>query len=91
MCKRQINKRPVAPKPSNDNVPKPAARFSAQQRLSFRSGILPVGSYPARLRGRWSGDDPRAEFTGPKRGVPVVSAGARRLPAVAATRPVLVT
>lgn len=38
MCKRQINKRPVAPKPSNDNLPKPAA----ERRLSFRSGILPV-------------------------------------------------
>jgi hypothetical protein len=42
MCKRQINKQPVAPKPSNDNLPKPAARLSAERRLSFRSGILPV-------------------------------------------------
>jgi hypothetical protein len=42
MCKRQINKWPVAPKPSNDNLPKPTARFSAERRLSFRSGILPV-------------------------------------------------
>jgi hypothetical protein len=42
MCKRQINKRPVAPKPSNDNLLKPATRLSAERRLSFRSGILPV-------------------------------------------------
>ena len=42
MCKRQINKRPAVPKPSNDNVPRPAARFTDERQISLKSGILPA-------------------------------------------------
>lgn len=42
MCKRQIDKRPIAPKPSNDNIPTPAERLQTLGRLGLRSGILSV-------------------------------------------------
>jgi hypothetical protein len=42
MCKRRIDKRLIAPKPSNDNNPKPAERLMTSRRTGLRSGILSV-------------------------------------------------
>ena len=42
MCKRQIDQRPIAPKPSNDNIPTPAERLETLGLPGLRSGILSV-------------------------------------------------
>ena len=42
MCKRQIDKRPIAPKPSNDNKPRPAGGLITSRQPGLRSGILSV-------------------------------------------------
>jgi hypothetical protein len=42
MCQRQINRRPTAPKPSNDNEPKTVVRLMTQKSPCLRSGILAV-------------------------------------------------
>ena len=42
MCKRRIDKRPIAPKPSNDNNPKPAGCLMTSRRTGLHSGILAV-------------------------------------------------
>lgn len=42
MCKRQIDKRPIAPKPSNDNNPKSVERLMTWKQSGFRSGILSI-------------------------------------------------
>jgi len=42
MCKRQIDKRPIAPKPSNDNIPTPAERRMNSMQPGLHSGILSV-------------------------------------------------
>ena len=42
MGKRQIDKRPIAPKPSNDNNPKPAGCLMTPRGIGLRSGILAV-------------------------------------------------
>ena len=42
MCKRQIDKRPIAPKSSNDNNPKSVERLITWEQPGFRSGILSV-------------------------------------------------
>jgi hypothetical protein len=42
MCKRQIDKRPIAPKPSNDNKPTPAERLMTWKQPGFQFGILSV-------------------------------------------------
>ena len=42
MCKRQIDKQPVTPRPSNDNNPKAVERLMTPQQIDLRSGILSV-------------------------------------------------
>ena len=42
MCKRQIDQRPNAPEPSNDNNPTPAERLETLGLPGLRSGILSV-------------------------------------------------
>ena len=42
MCKRQIDKGPIAPKPSNDNIPTPAERLIISMQPALHSGILSV-------------------------------------------------
>jgi hypothetical protein len=42
MCKRQIDQRPIAPKPLNDNIPTPAERLKTLGLPSLRPGILSV-------------------------------------------------
>jgi hypothetical protein len=42
MCKRQIDKGPIAPKPSNDNIPTPAERLMISMQTGLHSGIFSV-------------------------------------------------
>jgi hypothetical protein len=42
MCKRQIDQRPIAPKPSNDNNPKSVERLMTWKQPGFQTGILSV-------------------------------------------------
>jgi hypothetical protein len=40
MCKRQIDRRPTPPAPSNDNEPRVITRLMLARPVSYRTGIM---------------------------------------------------